>query len=399
MATFEQAKYCPNCKKNVSADKNDKCSICGGKIERGTWSTRFRIVEYNGVKQKRLSGFNTKKEAQQAYAEFITNYKPYKEISSKKLIFNDVLTEYLQNCNIDNTDGTIYEKERIFEKYITPYFDKKDITTITKPDLMKWQTYIWTLTNERTKQKYTWKYLIKLRGTFNNFLSYCENIYDVQNYFRTIKAPKNKDVKKEIIFWEIEEFNSFINTIDDIFWRSAWYTFMFTGARLNEIRALSNDDITETTIINKALSRKTTKLEKYESFRIKGTKNHKLVTKQTPEVLQNVMKEFKSYKKKENLSPKFLLGDEKPISEKRISRRLDNDITNYNNTHEIKLKRITPHGFRHSYVSLLIHIGISTKVIAELIGDTEEQVIKTYGHLYSNAKDLAINLLDNRLKI
>ena len=38
----------------------------------GTWSVRFREVENFELKRKRLSGFKTKKEAENAYLEYKT---------------------------------------------------------------------------------------------------------------------------------------------------------------------------------------------------------------------------------------------------------------------------------------------------------------------------------------
>ena len=120
MASFEQAKYCPNCKRNVSATKDDRCKICGGKIERRLWSVRFRIMEYDGEKQKRLSGFKTKKEAQQAFVDYTANHKIVKP--TKHIIFDDVLSLYLKDCKTNNASSTVYDKEHIFLRFITPYF-------------------------------------------------------------------------------------------------------------------------------------------------------------------------------------------------------------------------------------------------------------------------------------
>ena len=46
------------------------------------------------------------------------------------------------------------------------------------------------------------------------------------------------------------------------------------------------------------------------------------------------------------------------------------------------LPEIRIHDLRHSFVSMLIHHGANFMVVADLISDTVEQVIKTYGHLY-----------------
>lgn len=58
------------------------------------------------------------------------------------------------------------------------------------------------------------------------------------------------------------------------------------------------------------------------------------------------------------------------------------------------VKQIRIHDLRHSYVSLLIHTGANYTVIAELIGDNKEQVVKTYGHMYPNDKAAAVSLID-----
>lgn len=44
------------------------------------------------------------------------------------------------------------------------------------------------------------------------------------------------------------------------------------------------------------------------------------------------------------------------------------------------------HDLRHSFVSMCIHLGASVYVVASLIGDTPEQILKTYGHLYESDK-------------
>ncbi|MFQ9738883.1 MAG: hypothetical protein ACLR06_15010 [Christensenellaceae bacterium] len=51
------------------------------------------------------------------------------------------------------------------------------------------------------------------------------------------------------------------------------------------------------------------------------------------------------------------------------------------------------HDLRHSYVSMLIHLGANLMVVADLIGDTVEQVTKTYGHMYETDKRAIVEKL------
>ena len=260
-----------------------------------------------------------------------------------------------------------------------------------------WNIYA-ELLDEKTNKKLSWKYLTKIRGHFYNFLEYCRNLYDIPNQLENIKIPKNIDIKKEIIFWELKDFDNFISNLDNnnIIWKTLWFTFMFTGCRFNEIRALKDDDISNNKIsIKYSLSSKKTSNPNSRT----ATKNHKTYIKQIPDKLQLQIDLYKTWKKENNISGDFLFGGDNPLPEKTIRNHLIKDIQSANKklSKDAKLKIITPHGFRHSYVSLLIHLGISTKIIAELIGDREEQVIKTYGHLYSGVKDAAIAMLNDKI--
>lgn len=51
------------------------------------------------------------------------------------------------------------------------------------------------------------------------------------------------------------------------------------------------------------------------------------------------------------------------------------------------------HDLRHSFVSMLIHLGANFMVVADLIGDTLEQVTKTYAHMYEEDKQNIISLI------
>lgn len=400
MASFQQVHYCKNCKTNVGINEKKQCIRCGGTQISTTWSVRFRVQCIDGEKQKRLSGYETRKKANESYLNYMSDYNNNVEVkSTEKYIFENLLKKYYSHFDTENNESTMYDKESIFNLYILPYFRDKDVTKITKQELSEWQDHIWKLQNEKTHKTYSYKYKCKIRGYLKHFLSFCEDLYNIPNSYRTIKRPKRKELKKEIIFWELSEFNNFIESVDSEFWKFVWYTFMFTGARFNEIRAFSTDDIGDLTIINKSLKgrkrrNKLTLEPSYDDIVQQTTKNYQIVKKQTPLVLKQ---QIAMYKQKFSETSPFLFGGSKPLSEGIIRRRLTYDINHYNLLHDTKLKKITLHGFRHSYVSLLIHIGVGTKVIAELIGDTEEQVIKTYGHLYKNASGNAISLLDKNL--
>ena len=65
-----------------------------------------------------------------------------------------------------------------------------------------------------------------------------------------------------------------------------------------------------------------------------------------------------------------------------------NPIRTYFDTHieRAGVSRIRIHGLRHSFVSMLLSLGASVPTVASLIGDTIEQVVKTYAHSIEDDK-------------
>jgi site-specific recombinase XerD len=77
---------------------------------------------------------------------------------------------------------------------------------------------------------------------------------------------------------------------------------------------------------------------------------------------------------------KFYFGGKEPLAPTSVTRA-------FNRYTEIAgLPRIRIHDFRHSFVSMLIHLGANLMVVADLISDNVEQVTKTYGHMYEQDK-------------
>ena len=59
------------------------------------------------------------------------------------------------------------------------------------------------------------------------------------------------------------------------------------------------------------------------------------------------------------------------------------------------VKRITPHGFRHSHVSLLINLGCDSREVANRVGDTIQVIENTYYHMFPQKKNHTVSVLNN----
>lgn len=340
----------------------------------------FRIVTLDGYeKQKKLSGFTSKTLAKQGYTDFVTqkcelvknNPIKKKDPTKQDLLVGDLIREYLTTLFNQNKANSIYAKQKIYKKFVMPYFDKTKIKDLTPEVLYRWQDSLWQTKNPRTGNFYTHKYLANVRALFRTFLSWCESRYGIKNNFATVEKPKRRAQKTKMQIWTREDFDKFIAVVDDPMYHAFFTLLFFTGRRKGEIFALTPSDIKERSIVfDKSITRKTFNGESYE---VTSTKAEKV--QETP-ICAIVQEELKNYKGE---SP-FFFGGERPLADNTLRRAFRRYCD------KAGLPPIRIHDLRHSFVSMLIHLGANFMVVAELIGDTVEQVIKTYGHLYESDK-------------
>lgn len=340
----------------------------------------FSIITLDGQrKQKWMRGFTTKTYAKEAYLKFVTDncevvrQNPVKKKNADKeqLLVGDLVRQYMATLGNQNKYSVIYDKNNTFRIYILNKYDKTPIDKLTKEELYQWQDELWNTRNPRTGEYFSYQYLSKIRTFFSTFLTWVEQRYGIKNNFNAVTKPKRRTSKKEMKFWDRAQFDRFISCVDDEMWH-AFFTFaFFTGRRKGELFALTPEDVTPTTIrINKSLTRKTLTEDTYAITTTKADKSQVLP------ICDIVQKEIKTYKG----GTPFYFGGNKPLSDNGTRRA----FLSY--TKKAALPIIRLHDLRHSFVSMLIHLGANFMVVADLIGDTVEQVTKTYGHLYQEDK-------------
>lgn len=346
----------------------------------------FRIVTMDGVeKQKKLSGFRTKGDAKQAYLDFVQEHcelakrkavrKPIVIDEASEQTVADVVPLYLAALGNQNKDSSIYDKQNNFNKYIIPQLGSEPIKNLTRERLYRWQDELWAMRNPKTNQYHSHAYLTKIRTTLSALLSWLSDRYGIENNLLKIRKPRRRTPKTEMQFWTVEEFNQFISVVDNVQYRTIFNMLFYTGRRKGEVIALQADDVTTDNILfNKTYSRKTLDNAPYA---ITSTKNERSAS--TP-ICEPLKKALAGYTPQ---SP-FYFGGDHPIHENTISHAFDRYVA------KAGVKEIRIHDLRHSFVSMCVHLGANIYVIADLINDTPEQVLKTYGHLYATDKQAII---------
>jgi integrase len=342
----------------------------------------FRIITIDGVeKQKWLRGYKSKALAKQGYLQFVQeccefvrhNPKKKKEPEKEKLLVGDLYRQYTTTLGNVNKASVIYDKNNIFRNYILPKYNETSIDKLTKEELYIWQDELWATKNAKTGTYFSHKYLTKIRGQFSTFLSWCAQRYGTKNNLLDVAKPKNRQQKKEMQFWTRAQFEQFIAVVDNPTYH-ALFTFMFfTGRRKGELFALFKTDVKADKItIDKSVNRRKFGNETWE---ITSTKANKATT--IP-VCKPVQDEIKNYEPPKN--GKFYFGGEEPLPPTTVERVFKKYVV------QAGVPMIRIHDLRHSFVSMLIHLGASVFTIAELISDEVEQIHKTYGHLYQEDK-------------
>lgn len=340
----------------------------------------FYITTLDGIrKQKRLSGFKTKSAAKEAYTDFVTKHCTLAKVAPKKKTdlaaeiptVAELLPQYILSLHNQTKESTIYDRQNIFKSTLLPMLGDLKMNELSKERLYQWQDELWAMKSDRTGNAYGYEYLSAIRGHLGAFLAWAESRHGFSNNLKLVKKPKRRVKQTEMQFWSREEFEQFIEAVDDPRYKMMFTISFFTGRRKGEVLALSPSDFKADSILfNKTYTRKTVDGSPYK---ITTSKNEKVGY--TP-ICPALRKDLAHY---EGEAP-FFFGGENPIHENTLTHAFDAYIK------KSGVKRIRYHDLRHSFVSMLLHNGANFMVVADLIGDTVDQVIKTYGHLYESDK-------------
>lgn len=264
--------------------------------------------------------------------------------------------------------NTIKEYNYLF-KIIKEHFGNVPISEITEEQILGLY-----------KAKFNNPVLLrKLKIKLKLIFDYSFKIYDVDNkaIFKIDVKPNRIHKTKEI--YTLEEFIELDNVLknEDLHFRVFFNLLYFTGARPNEIGALFCDDIN---LINNTISINKTRISSKEFNSPKTYSSTRIVS-----ISQNVSKLLKEYLQSiPNLKNEFIF-----LSYRVYNAKLNELIKNNN------LKKITPHGFRHSHASFLISQGIPITDIAKRLGHSSPNItLAIYSHFYDKKEDPVLKLLN-----
>lgn len=256
--------------------------------------------------------------------------------------------------------------------------------------------------------------------TFKNIKqikSYTRKVFDFaikmkllnHNPMADIIMPKRKKQRIEN-YWTVKELQEFLSIVfqEEPYKHYALFRLLaYSGLRKGELYALKWADIdfqTKTLNVNKSLGR-------LDGHAIeKDTKNDFSIRRiKLDNETISILQEWKNISQKEKVQLTFAplsieqdfiftyctrSGSIEPLHADYINNVLSRIIKKH------KLKKISPHSFRHTHATLMIEIGVDPVNTAKRLGHASSQMtLDTYSHLTANGEDKSIKQFADYLKV
>lgn len=333
------------------------------KLKSGKYQVRISIRNSDGTFSSHKKSFNLKREAEAFYRK----YKEEKEIvTNNNLTYKQIFEESIKAVESTVLPRSIQEKRRNAEMYWSHLFDKK-YTSITKKDWLK----VWTSISNADKSYATKNKAIKYMKSVAKF---AYKYYDLQDNTKhlPIITPTSDDIK-DVVVWNKDQFDCFIDFVDNHTYKALFIFYFETGVTLSEALAIKKSNL-----LNNVVSIETLLESKEVHKRLKNRFRKRKIT--LANTTLNAINDLIS------AEGEYLFGGIEPLSNRTVPRQLKKyiDLANEELIKQEKppLPNITIHGFRHSHATNLINNGVNIVAVSRRLGHSNIQTtLNTYTHL------------------
>lgn len=329
------------------------------------WSVRWRMFDEAGNERRlRLSGFATKREAREAYEEYVASHKTCDGRPTSSHALSAVFASYQEYLRPNVKESTFYEISGRLTRLVLPVFGERDLETITPLELVHWQGDLFS--------RFSRPYVLAIRSAFTALWNYAMTFLGVRsNPWPTVRIPKDSSVPQEMSIWSPEEFGQFLSVVDLPAYRAFFRVLFLAGLRKGEALALSPADVQGSFLcITKTLTRKCLD----GPFAITSPKTRGSVRRIG--IPADLAEELRG------LPGPFLFGGDVPFSDRTVERFFKAW------TEEAGLRPIRLHDLRHSHASYLISSGCSVVAVSKRLGHSSvKQTLDTYSHALASDEE------------
>ena len=329
--------------------------------------------------QYQSQAYMTEDEAIQAEKAYLNKYKDVEV--NPHMTFKEAYTIYYEYQKDKIKDSTLKTyRDRI--KYMG-LLDNVELVNLNWDLYQKWRAQI-------NKTNLCDRYKTDIQKFIKQVINFAEKQWDfnLRKFYNKLEPFKTPGaLKKEMDFYEPEEFFKFISAVDDLRYKCFFELLYYCGLRRSEARGLQWKHID---FKNKLLTVSQQVLNPSNSnastdWYISSTKTEASNrTIPVPTTLINDLSELKKTNEKFSKFKQtwFVLGDDIPMATGRMYFYRDKYAE------KAGIRRIRLHDFRHSCASALISGAAPITAVSNFLGHSETtETLETYTHMFK--KDLA----------
>jgi integrase len=347
-----------------------------------------RDPETGKRRQKWFSGYRTKKEAEKALAQTITEFSQGAYLEPADIPYKDLLRDWLeQQVKPETSFSTHNNYERTVRKHITPALGNVKLDQLKPIHFQR----LFTDMQEKGLSPGTVRLVHHCCRRSINWAVKMGML--AKNPVDNTTPPKVK--RQEMKYWTPEQVQRFIESAKDNPYFPFFYVALFTGMRAGEIRGLKWDDIDWD---NQRISirRHITRAGK-EVHILPGTKTSK--SGRVVEISESVINVLKRHKIKQAEQLLMIGGNKENWVFTNAFGKFLPDITVYHAflraTEKAGLPRIRLHDIRHTHATMLLQQGIHPKIVSERLGhSTVSMTLDIYSHVIPTMQKEAVAALD-----
>lgn len=323
--------------------------------------------------QYQSQAYFTKEEATKAELEYLDKYKDVEV--NPHMTFKEAYTLYYE-----------YQKDKIKDSTLKTYRDRiKYMGLLDNIELvnLNWEHYQkWR--SQMNKTNLCDKYKTDIQKFIKQVLNFAEKQWDfnLRKFYNKLEPFKTPGaIKKEMDFYEPQEFFQYISVINDLRDKCLFETLYYCGLRRSEARGLQWRHIDfknhTLTIAQQVLNLAGNNAS--SSWYIASPKTES--SNRTIPIPEVLLKDLAKLKKSNERFSKFkqtwfVFGDDTPITYHQIYSR------NNNYCKKAGLRHIRIHDFRHSCASALISAAAPITAVSNYLGHSETtETLETYTHL------------------
>ncbi|MGF6951921.1 integrase [Neobacillus sp. B4I6] len=344
--------------------------------------------------QKTKSGFKTKKAAQEACAELITELSKGVFVDSKDLLLKDLVEEWLDLSKVRVRDTTFKNYFRAANTRIIPALGQMKVKEINHSTIQK---YINELIEEGLTPRYI-EYLFTIINGATEHAVKTERL--MKNPLQHVEVPRAR--RRDQTTWTIEEVNRFLHfaKFDSAIYYMVLKIAIHTGMRRGEVLGLRWQDVD---LQEQKISVTQSLVYDDEGFRFSDLKTAS--SKRLISIDDDLTAELKRYKAQQNQF-KLALGSEyhdmdlvccredgRPIYPRTLATHFDALIK------KASVPKIRLHDLRHTHATILLKLGENPKIVSERLGhSTVTMTLDTYSHVTPDMQKNTADKFGNALQ-